>query len=504
MQENFRNNSENEPDNSGITNDSHIENENPLEKNRNDQNTESIKESIQTDKEGSLPQAETTERKEESFKAEEKTNSEEVEGNLSDSGKNEEPPRYSSTYAPPYYIPNFTVNDPAAGKNATEPPKKKKSGVWIAQLVVVCVIICGLVGLAGGYVGARLARNMNDSRVSSYDCATIVKNNGSIKVNEVVGSTGYDNLTVAQVAQMVADSVVEITTSKVQTNPYYGQYVTGGAGSGVIITQGETTAYIVTNYHVIEGADSIVVRLTNGKEYGAKVMDGDAQADIAMLVIEIEKGTQLTKAVLGSSSSLRVGDGVVAIGNPLGQLGGTVTDGIVSALERSVSIEGNVMTLLQHNAAINPGNPGGGLFNMAGELVGIINAKESESGIEGLGFAIPIDTVYEPIILNVIENGYISGMSSLEIDVEYGTLDQRLFPYGVYIVNVNNANSGLKRNDMITKIGNRKVESESDYYAILKDIEIGSTVEITVMRLSGIKQVEVTVEVTVVERHPAS
>lgn len=412
-----------------------------------------------------------------------------------------EPPRYSSTYAPPYYIPNFTVNDtpPEPPKAAPKEKERKRGRGWIGILIAASLILCCVAGSVGGYFAA-LSWKESGTASGGSDNVTILKNDGSIKVNEVITSTGYSNLTVSQVAELVADSVVEITTSQVKTGSIYGQYVTSGAGSGVIITQGGTTAYIVTNYHVVEGADKIVVRLTNGKEYTATYLDGDVQADIAMLTITVESGVELTRATLGSSASLKVGDGVVAIGNPLGQLGGTVTDGIVSALERSVSIDGNVMTLLQHNAAINPGNSGGGLFNMAGELIGIVNAKESESGIEGLGFAIPIDSVYESIILNVIENGYVSGRPSLGVEVAYGT-PSRLYPDGVYVTSKPSSGNALKQYDRITAINGQTIESASDYYAAVNNLEIGKKANVTVMRItSSGKQTETKLEVSVIER----
>lgn len=220
----------------------------------------------------------------------------------------------------------------------------------------------------------------------------VIKNDGSIDVNEQIGSTGYPgNLSVAEVVKNVADTVVEITTTNVVTDRFYGQYITSGAGSGVIISE---NGYIITNHHVIDGARTITVRLTDGSEFSAKLVGSDADTDIAVLKIQ---ATGLSYAVMGSSASLVVGQEVVAIGNPLGSLGGTVTDGIISALDRTVVVDGHKMTLMQTNAAINPGNSGGGLFNRAGELIGIVNAKQADTGIEGLGFAVPIDVAWASV-----------------------------------------------------------------------------------------------------------
>ena len=227
----------------------------------------------------------------------------------------------------------------------------------------------------------------------------VIKNDGTINVTEQLGSTGYtDSLSISQVVELVADTVVEITTTNVVTDRFYGQYVTSGAGSGVIISE---NGYIITNNHVIDGAQRIYVRLTDGSEFEAKLIGGDAEKDIALIKIN---ATGLKAAVMGSSKSLVVGQEVVAIGNPLGSLGGTVTDGIISALDRTVVVDGHQMTLMQTNAAINPGNSGGGLFNRAGELIGIVNAKQSDTGIEGLGFAIPIDIAWDAA--KTIADGY--------------------------------------------------------------------------------------------------
>ena len=208
----------------------------------------------------------------------------------------------------------------------------------------------------------------------------------------------------ATVVYRVADSVVEITTETIVKSGRIGQYVTSGAGSGVIVS---AEGFIITNNHVISGADSIVVTLTDGTKYAATLIGTDEQSDIALLWIDAGS-KQLTVATMGASFDTVVGEDVLAIGNPLGSLGGTVTEGIISATARQISIEGTDMTLLQISAPINPGNSGGGLFNMAGELIGIVNAKCSSDDVEGLGFAIPIDTAYD-IICELYRYGYVRG-----------------------------------------------------------------------------------------------
>ncbi|MBQ4112809.1 MAG: trypsin-like peptidase domain-containing protein, partial [Clostridia bacterium] len=229
---------------------------------------------------------------------------------------------------------------------------------------------------------------------------------------QVLTSAGTNVLSVATVVARVADSVVEITTGTVSQSGSLGHIITSGSGSGVIIS---SEGYIITNHHVIEGADRITVRLTNGTEFSATLVGTDEKTDIA--VIRIDPGsTKLTVAVLGASFDLMVGEDVIAIGNPLGSLGGTVTEGMVSATARQIQVGSHVMTLLQTSAPVNPGNSGGGLFNLAGELVGIVNAKVSADNVEGLGFAVPVDTVYK-VILELIHYGYVRGRPALDFAV---------------------------------------------------------------------------------------
>ena len=294
---------------------------------------------------------------------------------------------------------------PRGGENG----KKKRSlgtGFIIAivsAVLVVTLLLPQVITIAGGIVigGVSWLGNTlinyyhsqmledDNSNILEDEEVNVIKNDGSIDVNVTVGSTGNSaNMTISDVVDLVADSVVEITTSHVVTDRFYHQYVTSGAGSGVVIAE---NGYIITNNHVIDGATEITVHLTDGRQFQAIVVGTDPKTDIAVLKIGT---TGLTFATMGSSKDLVVGQDVIAIGNPLGSLGGTVTDGIISALDRTVTVDGTQMTLMQTNAAINPGNSGGGLFDMAGQLIGIVNAKQSDTGIEGLGFAIPIDIAW--------------------------------------------------------------------------------------------------------------
>lgn len=286
----------------------------------------------------------------------------------------------------------------------------------------------------------------------------------------VDGQVGDPDLTKAEVTALVAASVVEITTSETHWN---GLAYQSGAGSGVIVN---ASGVIITNNHVIEAATNISVRLTNGNVYKALLVATDAETDIA--VLKIEPTEELTVAVRGNSDNIMVGEEVLAIGNPLGVLGGTVTDGIISALGREVTVEGETMTLLQHNAAISPGNSGGALFNMRGELIGIVNAKYSSSGAEGLGFAIPMNTVME-VYEDLCEFGYVKGRADHGLTI---TTDRYYIFQGYLYIYSSRYTDELQYGDRLLAIGDQYPTTVDEAYAMLDQYEIGDTVEITVIR----------------------
>ena len=316
---------------------------------------------------------------------------------------------------------------------------------------------------------------------------------------QVLTSADRSNLTVATVVNRVAASVVEITTETVAQSGRLAQYVTAGAGSGVIVSE---EGYIVTNYHVVAGAESITVRLSNGVEFAAYLVGYDEPSDIAVLWIDAE-GYALTVATLGASFDLVVGEDILAIGNPLGSLGGTVTEGMVSATARQISVSGTVMTLLQISAPINPGNSGGGLFNMAGELVGIINAKVADQSVEGLGFAIPVDTAYD-IILEIVKHGYVQGRPALGFEVVDVTSVQTAMRYfnsfylGVYVYDRNH--NVMQYGDLILSVNGVDLETAADLQAMVAEMEVGDTLEFVVYR----DRAKQTVTVKVTEQIPQS
>lgn len=247
----------------------------------------------------------------------------------------------------------------------------KKIRTFIISSLAIFTLATG-----GGYLGYSLASDSSNTAVTE------------IPITQT--TTVVTESSIVDVVETAWDSVVEISTETVYSSRR-GSYTAAGAGSGVIISD---DGYIVTNNHVIEGVSSIFVTTTDGTEYEAELIMTDEENDVALLKIE---ATDLTYALFGDSDQLQVGELAVAIGNPLGSLGGTVTEGIISATDREITIDGVTMTLLQTSAAINQGNSGGGLFNANGELIGIVNAKSSGLAIEGLGFAIPINAVKEII-----------------------------------------------------------------------------------------------------------
>ena len=367
-----------------------------------------------------------------------------------------------------------------------EKKEKKRNGFGIILCCILLSLICGFAGAFGGlaiynsYFSDPVDTNGNNIgggntviyEKTEQDIPTDVKESGSVAV----------------VAEIALPSVVEITTEAVVNNSFYGQYVTEGAGSGVIIS---ADGYIATNNHVVAGASNVKVRLSNGDEYVAKIIGTDSQTDIAVIKIDAQN---LVPAVYGDSSKLVIGELTVAIGNPLGELGGTVTDGIVSALDREITVDGEKMVLLQTSAAVNPGNSGGGLFNGKGELIGIVNAKSSGDSIEGLGFAIPINTA-KPIIQDLIEKGHVTGRPSIGITIVEITSDYQRYMYGVsdYGVYIQKALSDeLEAGDRIIAIDGNSISTSSDIKGILNGHKVGDEITITVSRKGKIVDVKIT------------
>ena len=364
-----------------------------------------------------------------------------------------------------------------------------KSGGLNLPTVLVSIAAAAVIGLTGGWIGSRLGGGSQTIVVSGSDAAhaSYIQT-----INRTSNESSQSAYSVVDVAEAVADTVVEIRTEIVQNNRFMGQYVSEGAGSGVIFTE---DGYIMTNHHVIEGARSITVKLRDGTEYTATLVGDDSQNDLALIKVQ---ATGLHAAVLHpDSDALRVGQTAIAIGNPLGELGGTVTSGIVSAKGREIDIDGQTMTLLQTSAAINPGNSGGGLFDDSGNLIGIVNAKSSGSGIEGLGFAIPINTVklvYQEFQTHKNDtsdnnssskNGVSLGITAIYYDT-WSALFQGLSEAGVYVASVESgspaANAGLEVGDMIESFNGAKIDSTATLIKQIEKCKKGDSVPIVIHR----------------------
>ena len=381
-----------------------------------------------------------------------------------------------------------------------QPPKKKKkfNGKRVARSAVALVLAAAM-GFAGGFVGAKFGGSGKVVIQQVAPSSTADSASGSDSSITAASSSG-SSLTTEQVADLVSPSVVVITTEQVVYSQWswYGQnQVESGAGSGVIIS---SDGYILTCAHVVDGASNITVTIGD-KDYTATLVGEDTTSDIAVIKID---ANGLTPATVGDSDSLKVGQSVMAVGNPLGELGGTVTGGMISALNRSVTIQGsssvNTMSLIQMDASVSPGNSGGGLFNMNGELVGIVNAKSSSSDAEGLGFAIPINDAIK-VAQELLENGYVTGRPYLGITylavTDAQTASQLgVNAYGVYVVEVVKGGpaekAGLQAGDRIVSVDGTEIASKDDLGTLMQKHAAGDTLSITIARDGQMQTVNVT------------
>ena len=381
-----------------------------------------------------------------------------------------------------------------------QPPKKKKkfNGKRVARSAVALVLAAAM-GFAGGFVGAKFGGSGKVVIQQVAPSSTADSASGSDSSITAASSSG-SSLTTEQVADLVSPSVVVITTEQVVYSQWswYGQnQVESGAGSGVIIS---SDGYILTCAHVVDGASTITVTIGD-KDYTATLVGEDTTSDIAVIKIDADG---LTPATVGNSDSLKVGQSVMAVGNPLGELGGTVTGGMISALNRSVTIQGsssvNTMSLIQMDASVSPGNSGGGLFNMNGELVGIVNAKSSSSDAEGLGFAIPINDAIK-VAQELLENGYVTGrpylgITYLAVEDAQTAAQLGVNAYGVYVVEVVKGGpaekAGLQAGDRIVSVDGTEIASKDDLGTLMQKHAAGDTLSITIAREGQMQTVNVT------------
>ena len=378
---------------------------------------------------------------------------------------------------------NFTGYQYTVSQTPQAPKKKQhRGGAWVVALALCFAILGGAIG--GGTVW--LLTHNNTTSAGGSSSTTIQQGrheNVTVDINEI--ETGK-LMTAAEVYAKNVNSTVGIQTSITSTNLWGQQTTSAASGSGFILT---ADGYIVTNYHVIQNANSVTVSTYGGASYNAKIVGYDESNDLAVLKIE---ATGLSPVVLSSSEKLNVGDTVLAIGNPLGELTFSLTTGVVSALNREVNFSGGtVMDLLQTDCAINSGNSGGALFNLYGEVVGITNAKYSGSSssgasIDNIAFAIPIDSV-RAIVESIIEKGYyakpVIGVSVTDVDENSRQLG---IPAGAWVKEVTAGGAaeaaGIQANDVITAINGTEISGVSDLKRILAKASAGDELSLVIWR----------------------
>ena len=387
-------------------------------------------------------------------------------------------------------------------------PKKKKGGAGKAVALALC---CALMGGGAGVGGAALYHNVIDPPAAGVDAlaavsgrpddrdGTVIYRNDTdpapVQVNQADGLTP---MSLAEIHAAYADSCVCVTVQATVRQGYY-QYQTTGAGSGFIISE---DGYIVTNYHVIDGATAIKITLYSGETYDARLIGGEELNDVAVLKIDGISG--LKPVVIGDSDDLVVGETVCTIGNALGTLSFSLTSGAVSATGRSITMsDGTVMNMIQTECTINSGNSGGPLFDSYGRVVGITSAKYSNNGstdaaIEGIGFAIPINDVID-IVTDYMEVGYVTGRPNMGITgqtIDENDMQRFGWPIGVMVMSVEDGSAarraGLRQNDIITKIDDTDITDIQQMISVKNSYKAGDTVTVTVFRAGEYLTVQLT------------
>lgn len=375
-----------------------------------------------------------------------------------------------------------SIVEPAADPVVTNTPAQPKKHHRGIGRVVALILSCAVISAACGFGGSILAQN--GSRTGKTTVQQSSRTATTVNVKKVDGQT---LMSPAEVYASTVNSVVSINCSAVSTNIFGQQTESASSGSGFIYT---ADGYIVTNQHVVAKASSINVTLYNGDTYPATLVGSDSDYDVAVLKIDAK---DLPAVTLGNSTDVNVGDNVMAIGNPLGELTFSMSSGIVSCVNRAINVEGTPFNMIQVDASINPGNSGGPLMNLYGEVVGIVSAKYSsyaDTTVEGLGFAIPINDV-QSIISDIMENGSVTDKAYMAITA--GTMTQQMAAQykinateGVFVYSVEDGGAGdkagLKLGDVITKLNDTQITSMEDLSAAKKGFKAGDTVTLTVLR----------------------
>lgn len=421
------------------------------------------------------------------------------------------------------YIQNHKKQDQVNGdqhndhQETSKQKRKHKRSMNLYAKVICCAILFGAISggmvLGSFMIGKNAVKTTASSTTLETNAAKLSTSSGS--KNGSSSSSG-DTYTVAQIAEQCKSSVVAITNQSVQeVQTMFGtmQQQSTGSGSGVIIGKNDTELLIATNNHVVSGAESLTVCFNDDKDavFDAKIKGTDADNDLAVIAIKLSDISEdvlnsISVATLGDSTQMEVGDQVVAIGNALG-FGQSVTSGVISALDREVTIDDTTATLMQTDAAINPGNSGGALFNMKGEVIGINSAKYASDQVEGMGFAIPMakaQGIIENLMNQETRDKLTSDYGFLNItgqDVSSDVAEMYGIPEGVYVSGTTDggaaANAGIQKGDIITKLGNTTITSISQLKEELQYYKAGETVEITLQRNTDNKGYqEQTVKVT--------
>ena len=391
-------------------------------------------------------------------------------------------------------------DDSVYGTGPTQPPKSR--GGVVALMLILIIFLCGIIAFLG-IMNIRLfsqlrLRNENELSISHTLEATVpVETTAPPAVQEPMAVSDpllpmdlqQSPASVSTIPEQGGLSLQDIYVRNIGSvvSIICNQHGSSSTGTGVILSE---NGYIVTNAHVVEGAVSINVQLTDLRTFYAELVGSDDISDLAVLRIE---ANDLIPAQFGDSSQLRVGDTVAAIGDPLGvKFRGTYTDGIVSAINRDIDLNGRTMTLIQTNAALNSGNSGGPLINCYGQVIGIntmkISAFTNSAGVEGIGFAIPSATVKE-VVEQLVNQGYVSGRPTLGVEGEaLSTFYQHYYrlPAGVYITHVAPGSDahkvGIQEGDLLLSIGGTRVTSYDELRSATLAWEVGDTVEVVVYR----------------------
>ena len=370
-------------------------------------------------------------------------------------------------------VASAPAQPPAKEKKREAKERRSSPGKGLVAAMLILSLAGGMLGGAAAvwHLGSPMQQRTIVIREPTYIAAP------TMMPLEALGAAA-SSFDVTYAVEKAAASVVEIEVNTT-VRTMFGAREAQGAGSGVIIN---SEGYIVTNYHVVGDSEEITVRTYDGEEYTARLIGIDPQTDLAVIKIEAQG---LVPAEFVASGSVRVGQIAVAIGNPLGTLGGTVTHGVVSAMDRQINIDGQLMTLMQTSAAVNPGNSGGGLFNTSGELIGVVNAKGSGMDIEGLGFAIPSDIV-QRVSSDLISRGFVTGRPELgiivvQIDDARAASHHGMSGIGVFVLEVTREN-GLMPGDRILYIEDVEIQTADQISQEIRARAAGDVIQIIIER----------------------